>query len=101
MEANMSNTPDGPKIGAPGMLGMFFDRYGSWAFGLGSVILLNMFILKPQVDRMTIDFDKHQKIVEKMHDLISTQNELCSTLAKTAIVLESAAGKINALQIRP
>ena len=66
----------------------YLDRYGPFAFGVASLLLIWFLIVAPFMESRTLDFDKHREILE-------TQREIASALERTSQTLDNIATRLE------
>ena len=66
----------------------FLDRYGSYAFGIASLLLIWFTIVAPEMQRNRLAFEDQQKVVEQMNQIVVAQQKLADTLAHLVQDLE-------------
>lgn len=63
---------------------LFFDRYGPYAFGLMSLMMIWLLIVAPQLDARTLDFEQQQKMVEQMGVMVDQMRASAVIMERTA-----------------
>jgi hypothetical protein len=73
----------------------FVKTYGPFAFGMVSLLILWIAILKPQLDRQTLDYETQRVIIEAQNktldaqkSLLRDQDGLSENMRQTSIILE-------------
>lgn len=72
-------------------LRMFADRYGPYAFGVFSLLIVWLLLVKPELDSRTIDFEKQQELVSQMQTVSRSMEKTAVLLERTAVLAERTA----------
>lgn len=67
---------------------VFGERYGPYAFGMLSLLLIWYTIVAPQLEERRMDWDHQHKCLEQMRDIQADQKQISKSLQDTATVLE-------------
>lgn len=71
-----------------GVIKLYVDRFGMLAFGLLTVILMQVFIVAPQVERAKLDQEKAAKDESEKQSLLKELRDLAEHLRRTAELLD-------------
>lgn len=71
------------------------DKYAPWIFGVASTLILWQYVVKPEFERRNIDWESHQKIVERQQEQFQMLNSTGTTLRDTAIVLDKTSERLE------
>lgn len=66
----------------------FADRYGPYAFGVASLLIIWTTIVSPQLEATKVNYEAHQRVVDQMRDIVAMQRELASTLKDAIHAME-------------
>lgn len=70
------------------------DRYGPYAFGIISLLILWFLIISPQQEMMKIDFGRQEKVVEKLDGIVAEQKEIAYTMKQTAEIMNKTVSRL-------
>lgn len=73
----------------------FGDRYGPYAFGVVSLLIIWTMIVSPQLEATKVNYESHQKVVDQMRDIVSMQKELAGTLKDAILAMERITTKTS------
>lgn len=65
--------------------------YGPYAFGVISLLVVWYFIVAPQLESKTVNFERNQQIVETMQAISQSLQSVSATTERTASRLEATA----------
>lgn len=71
------------------------DKYAPWVFGVASTLILWTYVVKPEFERRNIDWESHQKIVERQQEQCQMLNSTGDTLRDTAVVLNKTSERLE------
>lgn len=71
------------------------DKYAPWVFGVASTLILWTYVVKPEFERRNIDWESHQKIVERQQEQCQMLNSTGDTLRDTAVVLDKTSERLE------
>jgi len=83
------------------LIDRYMTVYGPYAFGVVSLLLIWFFIVRPELARNQLDFDKQQSIVETQMNIAATQKQTAETLDRTASRLEQVTTRLEVLKSLP
>lgn len=69
--------------------------YGPYAFGLISVLLIWFWIVKPELDTRTLDFQHLNQIVDMQGQIVSGMEDTARTMEVTATILERTVDRLD------
>lgn len=75
----------------PATLGAFGDRYGPYAFGVVSLLLIWFVIVKPELENSRLDVGKQEAIVLKQQEIVTQLTNVSASLEATSKTLEATA----------
>lgn len=73
---------------SPAAVFRFADRYGPYAFGVASLLIIWTTIVSPQLEATKVNYEAHQRVVDQMRDIVSMQRELAATLKDAISAME-------------
>lgn len=76
-------------------LATFAQLYGPYAFGVLSLLLIWFSIVKPQLERQSIDFSRHEALLDKLRSFSETQADVARTMERTSIILQNVVEKLD------
>ena len=62
--------------------------YGPFSFSIVALLCIWLFIVRPELERRAINFDRQQQVVDVMIDITQTQEKTAESLKTTAQILE-------------
>lgn len=71
----------------------FGDRYGPYAFGVTSLLIIWSMIVSPQLEATKVNYESHQRVVDQMRDIVGMQRELAATLKDAILAMERITNK--------
>ena len=74
----------------------FGDRYGPYAFGVASLLIIWTMIVSPQLEATKVNYESHQRVVDQMRDIVAMQRELAVTLKDAIMAMERITAKTSA-----
>lgn len=77
------------------ILDRFGERYGPYAFGLLSLLLIWFIIVRPELEGNRVNFTRQEALVEQMRVIMIEQVKTADTLERTAEVLDKAISKLS------
>lgn len=78
-----------------GWVSLFSTTYGPYAFGVMSLLLIWYTVVGPQLERSSLNFEKHQAVMDRLVEITSKQKDVATSMERTAIILEQAASKLG------
>lgn len=77
---------------------IYVRNYGPFAFGVGTLLVLWFAIVKPQMDRQSVDFDSQQKVVKELVIAIEANRQTALNLERVSVILDSITKKLEKIQ---
>ena len=74
-----------------GVINLLLERYGPYAFGIVSLLVVWLAIVKPELASRTIDFERQQLLIEQMQ-------QVSESMRSTAVILDSTAKSLENLR---
>lgn len=71
------------------------DKYAPWVFGVASTLILWTYVVNPEFERRNIDWESHQKIVERQQECVVTQERTSTMLRDTSVVLDKTSERLE------
>ena len=71
-----------------GLANLLLERYGPYAFGIVSLLVVWLAIVKPELASRTIDFERQQLLIQQMQQLSDSMRSTAVILDNTATALE-------------
>lgn len=81
-----------PEDGNPLIL-KFGARYGPYAFGVTSLLIIWTMIVSPQLEATKVNYESHQRVVDQMREIVGMQRELAATLKDAIMAMERITSK--------
>lgn len=73
--------------------------YGPYAFGLVTVLVLWLAVLRPELDRKNDNFELHRAIIEKQIEQGNRNEDTARTLKETAVILDRVTLRLESLAV--
>lgn len=71
-----------------GVFHLLTTIYGPYAFSIVSLLVLWVFIVNPQLELQRINFDRNEKILESLREVVVQQTENSRSQERSLIILE-------------
>lgn len=84
-----------PPTNVGGWITLLSQTYGPYGFGLVSLLIMWTYLVAPQLERASINFDRHQKLVEQTSENIAALKDLANTTQRTVVILEQIANRLS------
>ena len=79
------------ELSTSGLANLLLERYGPYAFGIVSLLVVWLAIVKPELASRTIDFKRQQLLVEQMQ-------QVSESMRSTAVILDNTANSLEAMR---
>ena len=76
---------------------VLIKSYGSHAFGLVGVLVIWFAIMRPELQRRTIDIESVQRLIVQLTERDATQERIANSMAKTADAMETTATLLDGI----
>ena len=76
------------ELSSGGLANLLLERYGPYAFGIVSLLVVWLAIVKPELASRTIDFERQQLLIQQMQQLSDSMRSTAVILDNTATALE-------------
>jgi hypothetical protein len=73
----------------------FIDRYGSYAFGICSLLLIWFSIVAPEMEKNRISFEEQRKVLEQLRSIMDDQRHVAQLLHDAIKDVERIQSKIH------
>lgn len=80
---------------AKDVVSSYVTTYGPFAFGIISLLILWFAIMKPQLDKQSLDFEAQRTIMEQMNSHAMKQEEIVKGLVTQATILERVVARLE------
>jgi len=74
-----------------GVVNLLLERYGPYAFGIVSLLVVWLAIVKPELAARTIDFERQQLLIEQMQ-------QVSESMRTTAVILDNTARSLEEMR---
>lgn len=92
---------ESPRMTRAKLIERYMTVYGPYAFGVVSLLVIWFTIVRPELARNQLDFDRQQSIVDTQREIASTQKQTAETLDRTAARLEAVTTRLELLKGLP
>ena len=71
-----------------GLANLLLERYGPYGFGIVSLLVVWLAIVKPELSSRAIDFERQQLLIQQMQQVSESMRSTAVILDNTATALE-------------
>lgn len=69
--------------------------YGPFAFGIVSLLIIWLLIIKPELENKQLDFDTQKVLIEQLSQETRQSQEIARTMRDTALILERIVNRLE------